>query len=109
MVHELDIAATGERVWENSEIVPRARWATAHLVRNDERVWILNERGKLLITSLTPQGAIIHSSAHLIDPTRDQLNQRDGVVWSQPAFAYRHVFARNDEELVCADLGAGSE
>lgn len=102
-------AATGERVWENSEIVPRARWATAHLVRNDERVWILNERGKLLITSLTPQGAIIHSSAHLIDPTRDQLNQRDGVVWSQPAFAYRHVFARNDEELVCADLGAGSE
>ena len=102
-------AATGERVWESSQIVPRARWATAHLVRNDNRVWILNERGKLLITSLTPQGALIHSAAQLIKPTRDQLNQRDGVVWSQPAFAYRHVFARNDEELVCADLGAGSQ
>jgi len=102
-------AATGERVWESSQIVPKARWATAHLVRNDNRVWILNERGKLLITSLTPQGAVIHSAAHLIDPTRDQLNQRDGVVWSHPAFAYRHVFARNDKELVCADLGAGSQ
>ena len=101
-------AATGERVWENLEIVPRARWATAHLVRNGDRVWILNERGKLLVASLTPQGAVVHSSAHLIDPTRDQLNQRDGVVWSQPAFAYRHIFARNDEELVCASLAARS-
>ena len=101
-------AATGERVWENLEIVPRARWGTAHMVRNGERVWILNERGKLLITSLTPQGAVVHSGAHLIDPTRDQLNQRDGVVWSHPAFAYRHIFARNDEELVCASLEAGS-
>ena len=101
-------AATGDRVWENLEIVPRARWATAHLVRNGERVWILNERGKLLITSLTPQGAIVHSAAHLIDPTLDQLNQRGGVVWSHPAFAYRHIFARNDNELVCASLVARS-
>ncbi len=102
-------AATGDRVWANLEIVPRARWATAHLVRNGDRVWILNERGELMITSLTPQGAVVHSAAHLIDPTRDQLNQRDGVVWSHPAFAYGHVFARNDEELVCADLSSGSQ
>jgi hypothetical protein len=28
------------------------------------------------------------------------------VTWSHPAFAYRHIFARSDRELVCADLGA---
>ena len=42
----------------------------------------------------------------LIKPTRAQLNRRGGVCWSHPAFAYRHVFARNDEEIVCADLSA---
>ena len=44
-------AASGDRVWENLEIIPKARWATAHLVRHGDRVWILNERGKLLITT----------------------------------------------------------
>jgi beta-lactamase regulating signal transducer with metallopeptidase domain len=29
-----------------------------------------------------------------------------GVCWSHPAFAYKHVFARNDRELVCASLAA---
>ena len=31
---------------------------------------------------------------------------REGVRLTHPAFAYRHVFVRNDEELVCADLTA---
>ena len=94
----------GERVWESLEVVPRGRWSTAHLVRNADRVWIFNERGELLITTLSPEGLQIHSRAKLIEPTRDQLNQRGGVTWSHPAFAYRHVFARNDEELICASL-----
>ena len=97
-------AASGDRVWENLEIAPRARWGTAHFVRNGDRYWIFNERGELLIASLSPQGPLIHSRAHLIDPTLDQLNQRGGVTWSHPAFAYGHVFARNDQELVCASL-----
>ena len=33
-----------------------------------------------------------------------QLRQRGGVCWSHPAYANKHVFARNDEELVCASL-----
>ncbi len=97
-------AATGDRVWENLEIVPRARWGTAHFVRNGDRFWIFNERGELLIATLSPDGPVIHSRSHLIDPTTDQLNQRGGVTWSHPAFAYGHIFARNDRELVCASL-----
>ena len=99
-------AKTGDRLWESKQVVPPATWAAAHLVRNLDRVWILNERGDLIIAKLSPQGYEEISRARLIQPTRGQLNQRGGVVWSHPAFAYGHVFARNDEELVCASLKA---
>jgi outer membrane protein assembly factor BamB len=99
-------AKTGERVWESLEVVPKARWAAAHLVRNGDRTWIFNERGQLIIATLTPRGYQEISRAQLLKPTLVQLRQRGGVCWSHPAFAYRHVFARNDEELVCANLAA---
>ena len=99
----LDIE-TGERVWEDTTAVPTARWSTAHFVRNNGRFWIFNERGELLIARLSPEGLDIMSRAQLIEPTRDQLNRRGGVTWSHPAFAYGHIFIRNDEELICADL-----
>jgi outer membrane protein assembly factor BamB len=64
---------------------------------------------ELIIARLTPQGFQELSRAKLIDTTADQNRQRrGGVTWSHPAFAYRHVFARNDRELVCADLSAES-
>ena len=66
----------------------------------------LNERGELIIARLTPEGFQEISRAKLIEPTTDQLRRRDGVTWSHPAFAYQHVFARNDKALVCADLSA---
>ncbi len=98
--------ADGERVWEDLTAVPRSRWATIHFVKNGEDVWMFNERGELLLTQLSPAGLEILDRAQLIAPTRAQLNRRGGVCWSHPAFAYGHVFARNDEELVCADLRA---
>lgn len=99
-------ARTGDRVWENLTAVPRARWATIHFVQNGDKVWMFNERGDLMIARLTPQGYEEISRAHLLKPTTGQLPQRNGVCWSHPAYAYKHVFARNDEELVCASLEA---
>ena len=63
-------------------------------------------RGELIIGKLTPQGFDEISRAKLLAPTLDQLNQRNGVCWSHPAFANRHVVARNDQELVRANLAA---
>jgi outer membrane protein assembly factor BamB len=100
-------ARTGDRLWESRDAVPRARWATIHFVRNGDRVWLFNERGQLIIARLSPQGYTEISRAQLIRPTTGQLPQREGVCWSHPAFAYKHVFARNDEELVCASLEGG--
>ena len=67
---------------------------------------MLNERGELIIARLSPKGYEEISRAKLLDPTLQGLNERGGVCWSHPAFAYRHVFARNDKQLVCADLAA---
>ena len=101
----LDLA-TGNRVWESLAAVPKARWATIHFVENGDKIWMFNERGELIISRLSPSGFEEISRAMLIDPTLDQLRQRGGVCWAHPAFANRHVFARNDKELVCADLTA---
>jgi outer membrane protein assembly factor BamB len=97
-------AKTGDRLWEDLSAVPKARWATIHMVRNGPRMWMFNERGELLIGTLSPKGFHEISRAKLIERTTDQLDR--GVCWSHPAFAYKHVFARNDKELVCASLAA---
>jgi outer membrane protein assembly factor BamB len=99
-------AATGDRIWESDKPTPRARWSTIHMVKNHDKVWMFNERGELIISKLSPSGYEEISRAMLIEPTMLQLPQRGGVCWSHPAFAYRHVFARNDEALVAADLSA---
>jgi len=99
-------ANTGDRIWEDLTAVPKARWATIHMVRNGKRIWMFNERGELIIATLSPAGFHEISRAKLIEPTTAQLGQRDGVCWSHPAYAYKHVFARNDRELVCASLAA---
>ena len=77
------------------------------MVRNGKLTWMFNERGELVISRLSPQGYEEISRAKLIEPTRVQLPQRGGVCWSHPAYAHQCVFARNDEELVCASLAAG--
>jgi len=99
-------AATGDRVWEDLTATPPARWSNIHMVRNGRRMWMFNERGELIIGTLSPSGFREISRAKLIEPTTGQLSTRGGVCWSHPAYAYRHVFARNDRELVCASLAA---
>ncbi|HKQ50230.1 MAG TPA: PQQ-binding-like beta-propeller repeat protein [Phycisphaerae bacterium] len=98
---------TGDRVWESDQAVPRERWATIHFVKHDDDVWMFNEKGELIISRLSPEGFEEISRAKLIKPTTPQLpSRRGGVCWAHPAFADRHVFARNDEEIVCASLSA---
>jgi outer membrane protein assembly factor BamB len=99
-------ANTGERIWESQKAVPKARWAAIHIVQLQNRLVMFNERGELLFGRASPEGFEEISRAKLIEPTTEQLNQRGGVCWSHPAFANRHVYARNDHELVSASLAA---
>jgi outer membrane protein assembly factor BamB len=97
-------AASGKRVWETLEATGSGRWWNAFLVRHGKRFFIANEQGELIIARLTPAGYEEVSRALLIEPT--QPIQRRKVVWSHPAFALRSVFARNDREILRADLEA---
>ncbi len=99
-------AKTGERVWETPDLTKeKARWATAFLVRNGSRYFINNDRGELVIAKLSPKGYEEISRTHLIKPTSNGgRRELKAVNWSQPAYANKHIFARNDEEIVCASL-----
>jgi len=95
---------TGERIWENLDAVDKARWANIHMIRHEDKIWMFNEHGELIISKLSPEGFHEISRTKLINPTRGQLER--GVCWSHPAFANKHVYARNDEELLCVNLSA---
>ena len=99
---------TGDRIWESLDAVPQDRWANIHMVRNQDKIWMFNERGELIISKLSPEGFHEISRAKLINPTPGQLSisKRGGVCWSHPAFANKHVYIRNDEELICVNLAA---
>ena len=97
---------TGKPRWDDGTLAPKARWSSMHLVPSSNQVWMFNERGELIIAKPSADGPGVVSKAKLLVPTEEQLPRRGGVTWSHPAFAYRHVFARNDKELVCADLSA---
>jgi outer membrane protein assembly factor BamB len=99
-------ADTGDRVWEDLSVTNNDRWGNIHMVRNGDRYWLFNERGELVIATLSPNGLHEISRAKLLEPTLEQLRRRGGVCWSHPAYANRHVFARNDKEIVCASLEA---
>jgi outer membrane protein assembly factor BamB len=94
----------GKRLWEDQTATPRARWSTIHFVQNGENTWMFNERGELLIGTLSRHGFVEKSRTKLIDPTTRQLRQRGGVCWAHPAFADRKIFVRNDGELRAFDL-----
>jgi outer membrane protein assembly factor BamB len=100
-------AKTGERVWETLAVTKeKARWASGFIVRNGERYFINNDRGELIIAGLSPKGYEEISRAQLLKPTSNPGNRRElGMVnWSHPAYANRHIYARNDEEIIAVPL-----
>lgn len=96
---------TGDRIWEDLTAVKKDRWANIHFIQNGEHTWMFNEHGQLIISKLSKEGFQEISRTKLIEPTTEQLNRKGtGVTWTHPAFANKHVFVRNDNELICADL-----
>jgi outer membrane protein assembly factor BamB len=99
-------ARTGGRLWETLDTTKeKARWATGFIVRQGDRYFINNDRGELIIAELSAKGYEELSRTKLLKPTsRGGRRELGAVNWSHPAYANRHIFARNDEELVCASL-----
>jgi outer membrane protein assembly factor BamB len=98
---------TGERVWETEALLQeRARYGTAFIVQNGDRYFILTDRGDLVIAKLSPGGYQEIDRTQLIKPTYDAGIRRKltYVAWSHPAFANKHIYVRNNEEILCASL-----
>jgi outer membrane protein assembly factor BamB len=115
MLTAVDVA-TGRRLWETAEPTTggsrRGRHGTAFLVRHRPpgaaapaggTTWIFSETGELILARLTPERYEELGRMPLLEPTNECFGR--AVVWSHPAFAGRHVFARSDRELVCVAAG----
>jgi outer membrane protein assembly factor BamB len=99
----------GQRLWQTLEPTlggtRRDRYGTAFLVKHEDRFFLFNETGDLILARLSPQGYQETDRFHVLEPTNHTFGRP--VVWSHPAFADKCVFARNDQELVCVNLAAG--
>ena len=104
-------ARTGERLWMSADMTPQARWGGAYLVEHEERYFVHNDDGDLIIAQFTPTGYVEHSRTNLIQPTSSAgfgpRRRFDRVVsWSHPAYANKHIYARNDDEIIAISLAA---
>ncbi len=101
-------AATGAQVWSTNGITASKNGASINITplaseyRNG--YFLFTDEGNLIRAEISPTGYREISRAHLIDPTWP-FNEFK-FVYAPPAFANRHVFARNEGEVVCASLEA---
>ena len=114
-------ASTGERLWEAEGLTNRNRWGSAFMTKHEDRYFVYNENGDLIIVQFTPEGYVELDRTHLLNPTSrsgyggaragTERRQRHGpsdrlVVWSHPAYANRHLVLRNDEEVIRVSMDA---
>ena len=94
----------GDRLWHTAAPLGDrpVNSGTAMIVRQGDRYWLFTENGDLIIARLSPQGYKELDRAHVIEPTNEAWGRE--VVWSMPAYADRHAFIRNDQEIISVDL-----
>jgi outer membrane protein assembly factor BamB len=97
-------AGTGREVWQTTNLTDLVFGASIHITPNGDAAFLFTNQGNLISAELTPEGFREISRTHLLEPTSELGSHK--LAWVPPAFANRHIFARNDLELVCASLAA---
>jgi outer membrane protein assembly factor BamB len=97
-------AGTGRQIWETGQVTRQKNGssATLHMTVNGNSVFIYNELGELILAHLSSQGYEEICRTTLLDPTYPFGGRK--LTWAAPAFANRHVFARNEKEIICVSL-----
>ena len=72
------------------------------LTVNGDSVLMFTDQGVLIRARLDRDGCHEISRVKLIEPTYAFSGRK--ITWAAPAFADRHVFVRNERELICASL-----
>jgi outer membrane protein assembly factor BamB len=110
MLRAVDLE-TGKKLWftfkpvigkDEEEDFDNAKSGTAFIVKNGDRFFIFSETGELIIAKLTREGYSEISRAKLLEPTGTAHNRK--VVWSNPAYADKCGYFRNDKEIICVSL-----
>ena len=73
------LAETGERVWEAEGLTTRNRWGSAYFIEHEDRYFVYNENGDLIIVQFSPDGYVELDRTHLLNPT-----SRSGYGGSRP-------------------------
>jgi outer membrane protein assembly factor BamB len=95
-------AGTGKQVWGTTNVTEPKFGASIHLTPNGEVTFLFTDEGNLIIARLAPDGYHEISRVHLLKPTSDLMKRK--LAWVPPVYVNRCIFARNDEELICASL-----
>ena len=97
-------AETGRQIWETDQVTRQKNGSSAcmHMTVNGSSVFIYNELGELILAHLSPQGYEEICRTTLMEPTYPFGGRK--LTWAAPSFANRHVYARNEKEIICASL-----
>lgn len=94
-------AKTGKRLWSTLEATTDGkpiRWANAFIIKQQDRFFLFNDQGDLIIAQLSRSGYTEVDRVNLLPPTNKMANRP--VLWMHPAFANQNVIARNDKVIV---------
>lgn len=96
--------ATGEMKWNEEKWLDdkALMFSNGFITPNEEKFFIFNDLGELMIVQLTAEGMVELDRAKLLEPT-SVARGRD-VVWSHPAYSDGKMVVRNDKEIICVDL-----
>jgi outer membrane protein assembly factor BamB len=97
-------AATGKEIWSTNVVTAQKNGASINITPQGDGYFLFTDEGNLIRAQLSPTGYREMGRVHLIDPTWPFDGRK--FVYAPPAFADRHVFARSEEEIVCASLAA---
>jgi outer membrane protein assembly factor BamB len=97
-------AGTGKQIWEAKTVTKQRNGSAIHLFPCGDLTYLFTDEGDLITSVLSPQGYREISRVHLLEPTTPFLGPK--MAWTPPAIANGHIFARNDEEIVCASMMA---
>lgn len=102
-------APTGKRLWVDQAMARQGRWGSAFMVRHGDRWVVVNDLGELIFCRFTRDGYQEIDRTQLVEPTtsagygpRRLFDVK--INWAHPAFANRHVFIRNDTEVLSVSL-----
>jgi outer membrane protein assembly factor BamB len=98
-------AATGKQLWSTNSVTTLKNGSSINITAQAGGYFLFTDEGNLIRAQLTPAGYRELGRTHLIDSTWPFGQTK--FVYAPPAFADRHVFARNEGEVVCASLEAG--